>query len=160
MKVIAQNEVEIRIANSTKPISNSNFYYPLNSLDDRIFEVLLYSIFTKRNENENSKFHAYCEDVILMQGVGEKGMDCVLSKDNKITGIIQCKKYSSNLSPVLILNELTKFALHFHLNRDKFIDKENFKYFFATSTGYSGKSLELKQKIKDKSFIKQHSPNG
>ncbi len=155
-KHITSREIDIIVANANKPTSYSNYEYPINSLNDRVFEILLYSIFTKRNENENSKFHNFCDEVILMPGVGEKGMDSILKKESKISGVIQCKKYSRNLSPDLILTELTKFAIHYHVDSDSFVKAEEINYFIATSTGYSLNSIQLKDKLKDKTFISEY----
>ena len=100
MKQYQQDEIEILISNATQPRANSNSSYPLNSLDDRIFEVLTYSIFKNRLLAEDKALKKRFDNVILMQGIGEKGMDCILMKNNKIASVIQCKKYKSNKRPI------------------------------------------------------------
>lgn len=37
MRVIKQNDIEIKIADAEKPVIYSNYAYPFNLLDDRIF---------------------------------------------------------------------------------------------------------------------------
>jgi hypothetical protein len=155
-KIIDSKEIENRIANATKPISNSNYKYPLNQLDDRVFEILTYSIFKKRLQSENGKVHDIYDDVILMQGVGEKGMDCMLIKNNKTSGIIQCKKYASNLNHTVLLKEIIKFAIHYYIDNSLFLPIDCLRYYIATTTGYTGKAIELKQKLNDKSFLKEN----
>ncbi|WP_159745762.1 restriction endonuclease, partial [Chryseobacterium sp. 8AT] len=109
---INQDTIETTILTANKPTAISNSPYPLNSLDDRVFEILTYSIFKKRISEKDTEIYPIYDDVLLMQGVGDKGVDCVLTKENKFSAFIQCKKYSKNLSDSQILLELTKFSLH------------------------------------------------
>jgi NACHT domain len=153
MEAIKTDDIEVQIANAQKPSALSNYSYPFNDLDDRIFEILTYSIFKKRIETEDFALNKRFDDVSLMQGVGEKGMDCILTKNHKIGAVIQCKKYSKNLSDIIILEELIKFSIHFFLEKTKFSSENKFKYFIATSTGYTAKALQLAALLSDKSFI-------
>lgn len=146
LKVQPEN-IEILTANVIKPKSYSNFSYPINSLDDRIFEILTYTIFKRRIISKDKELSPIYDDVLLMQGVGEKGMDCVLTKNNKFAAFIQCKKYSKNLNEKQVLIELVKFCMHFISNKDDFTSSENFKYILATSTGFGGKALLLLEKL-------------
>jgi hypothetical protein len=155
MKQLEQSEIEVLIANAKNPIALSNYSYPLNDLDDRIFEILTYSVFKRRLADK--AFKNRFDDVSLMQGVGEKGMDCVLLKKNRIVATIQCKKYAKNLSDTTILSELIKFSIHFFLDKSRFDLSEKFKYFVATSTGYTGKALKLPEQLKDKSFLQSYN---
>lgn len=91
-----------------------------------------------------------------MQGVGEKGMDSVLIKNGKITSVVQCKKYKVNLSDKLILTELIKFSLHILSNSTEFELGNDFTYFLATSTGFTGKSNLLPSSLKNGSFTKEY----
>jgi len=153
---IQQDEIEIIISNAQKPKSIANSGYPLNDLDDRIFEILTYSVFKKRLVVEKPLKKRF-DDVILMQGVGEKGMDCVLFKKSKIASIIQCKKYKANLSEKLILSEIIKFSLHVLVNPTAFELGNNFTYFLATTTGYTGKSNLLPNSLNSGAFTKEYN---
>lgn len=153
MNIIKQDDIEILIANAQKPIAHTNYSYPLNSLDDRVFEILTYSVFKKRIQAKDAELEEKYDDIILMQGVGEKGFDCMLTKQQKIVGAIQCKKYSKNLSDSVILSELIKFAIHFSLDKDRSFQSRKFSYFVATSTGYTGNAIRLLESLKDKSFL-------
>jgi len=153
MNIVKQDVLEVFLANADKPISLSNFTYPLNSLDDRVFEILTYTIFKKRIAIREKAVQEY-EDVQLMQGVGEKGMDCILTRNQKISAVIQCKKSSKNLSKNIILEEVAKFAIHVLLDPKRFSSSKEFKYFMATSTGYTGDALKLLEEINDKNFFK------
>lgn len=152
-KVFPEN-IEIEVANATKPQVVSNFPYPLNALDDRIFEILTYTIYKKRIADKDKELFPLYDDILLMQGVGEKGMDCVLTKRNKFAAFIQCKKYSKNLTEQQIILELVKFCLHFYLNKENFTYPKKFKYIIATSTGFSGNALQLLEKLTTKSGVK------
>ncbi|HWD87039.1 MAG TPA: NACHT domain-containing protein [Mucilaginibacter sp.] len=155
-KIIKQEEIEITISNSNKAVAYSNIGYPLNDLDDRIFEILTYSIFKCRLLVGEKPLIKLYDDVVLMQGVGEKGVDCFLKKGDKITAIIQCKKYSKNLSEAIIVNELVKFCLHLIIDSSNFELNKKFTYYIATSTGFTGKANLLYAKIHNKNFFKTY----
>jgi hypothetical protein len=152
-KTINVEDLELVVANASKPISNSNFSYPLNNLDDRIYEILTYSLFKRKIENNDLEIVTKFDNVVLMQGVGEKGMDCILLKNNKIVGLVQCKKYSKNLSDGIIIKEIVKFCLHFFLDKERFDIQRRFTYYLATTTGFTGKSIDLIQRLGDKSYF-------
>mgnify|MGYP001767572835 CR=1 FL=1 len=48
MKTYSQEDIEITIANAKKLLSFSSITYPLKELDDRLFEILIYSLFKKK----------------------------------------------------------------------------------------------------------------
>jgi NACHT domain len=153
---IKNDEIEVIIANAQKPITLSNFSYPLNSLDDRMFEILTYSIFKNRIKNNDVTLDQKFEDILLMQGIGEKGMDCVFTNNHKIIGLIQCKKYAKNLTGSQILTEIIKFSIHYYLDKDRFKTVDKFKYYVATSTGYSSSAIELLELITNGTFVQKY----
>ncbi|MBL7809534.1 MAG: NACHT domain-containing protein [Saprospiraceae bacterium] len=152
MKQITQDEIEVYVANADKPNAFSNHSFPLNSLDDRVYEILTYSIFKQRLAAKDVNLINRYDDVILMQGVGEKGMDCILTSGGHISAVIQCKSYAQNLTDTLILTELIKFGIHFILDKLKFVNEKEFKYFIATTTGYSSKAIQLINLLKSRSI--------
>lgn len=156
MEEVKQDILEAFLANADKPTALSNFAYPLNALDDRVFEILTYSIFKKRIAIGEKAVQDF-GDVQLMQGVGEKGMDCILTKHQKIHAVIQCKKYSKNLSETIILEEIVKFAIHVFLDSKRFASPKQFKYFISTSTGYTASAIKMLEDIKEKTFFKSRS---
>lgn len=155
MKQIPQDEIEIVISNSLKPLAISNTRFPLNFLDDRLFEILTYSVFKERLIYEGALKKKY-DSVTLMQGVGEKGIDCFLSKRNKISSVIQCKRYKTNISDKQFLTELVKFTLHFILEPELFVAPNKFLYQFSTSTGYTNKTCLLPDIIKSDLFERDY----
>lgn len=156
LKIVNSDDVEIAIANAQKPTAFSNYKYPLNDLDDRIFEILTYSIFKRRIDFKDHLLIEKIDSVELMHGVGDKGMDCIFRKGTKIVGVIQCKKYSRNITDKIILHELIKFALFYYINRHQFSLPKNFRYIFATSTGFSEKALKLSVSFSDKNFHEKY----
>lgn len=84
---------------------------PYEKLSDREFEVLSYYLFKKNMVGENKEY----DNIDLMQGVGEKGRDCVLYKNGQVKGIIQCKhteKNNTRMDKPNTLKEIVKFALN------------------------------------------------
>lgn len=62
---------------------------PLEKLSPRAFERLLYCI-----NNEKIKqdlLSGFADKIELMQGVGERGRDCLFKKEGDVVGLIQCK---------------------------------------------------------------------
>lgn len=157
MTQIKSDEIEVIIANANKPTTLSNFSYPLNSLDDRIFEILTYSIYKNRIKNNDTTLDQKFEDILLMQGIGEKGMDCVFTNNHKIVGLIQCKKYAKNLTGSQILTEIIKFSIHYFIDKDRFNSVDKFKYYVATSTGYSASALRLLELITNGDFVNEYN---
>lgn len=63
--------------------------------------------------------------------------------DKKAAGLIQCKKFTTNLSPATVSEEIIKFALHAILDEELIPDLQNFTYYFAVSKGFSGTAISL-----------------
>ncbi len=157
MKQIKQEVIDGMIIKAKPPIAHSNRKYPLNFLDDRIFEVLTYSILKNRLKSKDTTLVKKFDEVVLMQGVGEKGMDCILYKNSQLKGIVQCKKLKSNLNDTIIVKELIKSILNIIVSFDHLMLEKNFTYFIATSTGYTGKALLLPKKLSSGAYFKENS---
>ncbi len=153
-KIISDEQIKKMLNDVNKPIAIANFPYPLNSLDDRTFEILTYTIFKQRILKKDLKLIKRFDDILLMQGVGEKGIDCVLTQNNKFAAFIQCKKYSRNLSDTQILLELVKFSIHFFLNKKSYDTSKKFTYYIATSTGFTNKALNLPEILINENSLK------
>lgn len=112
-------------------IANQSFPYNLIA-SDRRFEELLYSVIKLKIEKKS--FNGF-DQVGLMTGVRDKGRDCVLLKNGKNFGLVQCKKYNDNFSKTNFGEEIVKFALYSIVYPSLIHDKRNFIYFIAVSTG-------------------------
>jgi len=159
MNIITEEKIREKIKVTVKPTYHSNLSLPLNFLDDRIFEILTYDL-VKKLINSNDKFFKEFDNVQLMQGVGEKGMDCILLKNGKIQGIIQCKKYARNLSDTSIIEELTKFFMHFFTDNKDFSSSNKLNYYISTTTGFSGKAQSICNDINNNIFFDENRIKG
>lgn len=154
--VIEKPITEEELGMFVKPISyNNTTSFPYNELDDRSFEILLYMIF--KEQIKSDKHNNIFDEVSLMQGVGEEGRDCSLYLNGKSVGLIQCKLKKARLGKPEVIKEMVKFFLYYHLNRDLISDIENFTYYFAVSTGFSGPAIKLLDDFNTKIFEEEDS---
>jgi hypothetical protein len=87
---------------------NLQVTYPFGDLDDRSFELLLYSLAQSRAE----LFRFQYDQVSLALAGGDKGRDVVLFNNNLICGIIQCKRTKSRIDRPSLAKEILKFVMH------------------------------------------------
>ncbi|OQP40379.1 hypothetical protein A4D02_15805 [Niastella koreensis] len=141
MDVISLQKIEEELKKTHKPAIYEGLPLPLNELTDRSFEILLYHIYRERLLRKDEEIVTMCDTVSLMQGVGEQGRDIMFSRNGAITGVVQCKKYKNNLSSRDVGAEILKFVMNY-LNDDSLIgDLDDFTYYFAVSTGFSGATI-------------------
>ncbi|WP_118975919.1 AAA family ATPase [Taibaiella koreensis] len=120
---------------TNKPFAIDNQSFPYNFIaDPRRFEELLYSIFKLKIEKQELSDY---DDVSLMGGVAEQGRDCVLFRTGKAHGVIQCKKYASNLGKDEFGCEITKFVLYSLLDERLISDPKDFTYYIAVSKDFT-----------------------
>ncbi|TXD82114.1 AAA family ATPase [Subsaximicrobium wynnwilliamsii] len=114
-----------------------------NKLDHREFEEVVYHYF--KDQIDKDLYYGIYDNVELSSSVGERGADAMLFLDGKITGIVQCKKYKSNLTIDLVLSEIIKFLLYHILetqlsnkNTSSLInDIKDFSYYFVVSKDFT-----------------------
>jgi energy-coupling factor transporter ATP-binding protein EcfA2 len=136
---IEETEINETLDNMSKPTARSGDSFPLNDLPSgRIFEILLYQIF--KGKIENGEFPNKFDKIDLMQGSGEQGRDCVLTFNGKNVGVIQCKKWQKRLNESEAVPEIIKFVLNFLEDKTLIDDINNFTYYFAVSTGFTGET--------------------
>lgn len=124
-----------------KPIPIEGQSFPYRAIaNPRRFEELLYSIYKLKIErNELIQY----DSVSLMSGVAEQGRDVVLFKNGKSHGIIQCKKYDTNLGKAELGKEITKLALYSLLDDRIIPDRNNFTYYIAVAKDFVSTCREL-----------------
>lgn len=110
--------------------------FPFNLLTDRQFECLLQDLARSLKFKGDEQFGKF-DSAILMQGVGERGRDCALVRNGKHVGAIQCKRYQGRVSKPDAAREIIKFCLHAMLDKDLAPDPSDFKYVFASSSGFT-----------------------
>lgn len=118
-----------------RPIPYANKGFPYQGiLDPRRYEELIYSLY--KHELGLGIFKDF-DSISLLSGTSDKGMDCVLVKNNKNHGLIQCKRYEKNLSKDEVGLEITKFAMYSLIYSDLIYDPTDFIYFIASSRGFA-----------------------
>lgn len=129
--------VETLAITSAKPVAYSGQPFNFLGLTDRVFEILLYQIFKARIETNDYTLNEKYDNVVLMQGVSERGRDSFLTKKGKNVGVIQCKQINKNISKPEVLREILKFALHYTQDKSLATDLNQFTYYFAVSKGFA-----------------------
>lgn len=132
--VTYENPIILQAIAEQRPPAMANKSFPYNDLaDDRRFEELLYALF--QGKIKNSSFHGF-DGISLMSGVRDKGRDCSLTRNGKNHGLIQCKKYRSNIGKAIFGEEITKFAMYSLLEGKLIEDRDDFTYYIAVSQGF------------------------
>ncbi len=147
MMKIPNKQIEKEISGEHKPITIESGItsFPFSDLSDREFELLSYILIKEKIETNSFGNHS---DIALMQGVAERGRDCVLYQNNKVSGLIQCKKYQGRLTKPQFLKELIKFSL-FAIKDSKILpDRENFEYYLFVSHDVTEPALALIKSFK------------
>ena len=141
------NETLVNVPN--KPVAYNGQAFPLTDLNDRVFEILTYQIFKSRIETNDYTLGANYDAIHLMQGVGERGRDCFLTKKGKNNGIIQCKQISKNITKPEFLKEILKFVLHYVLDKTLISNLNRFTYYFVVSKGFAETTVNLAANFKE-----------
>jgi len=157
---IPEEQIQNELAGNYKPltIESGITTFPFSDLSDREFEMLSYLLIKERIEAKSFENHS---DIALMQGVAERGRDCTLYQNGKISGLIQCKKYQARLTKPQFLKELIKFSLFAIKDPEILPDRENFEYFLFVSYDVTEPTLTLIKSYKSeiKNEISNNSIN-
>lgn len=121
--------------------STGGFIYNLLP-SDRRFEELIYTLYKQKINNEES-WNFLFDDILLTAASGDGGADCILYKNEKAKGVIQCKKYANNITSTEVAKEVLKFLLYTIVEESLMLDTEDFHYFFVVSKGFSKPAIEL-----------------
>jgi len=142
MHKVSDQQTQEEIQSGYRPIvlDSSFAILPFNNLGDREFEILCYSLV---KEEIKKKKHQDLTDIVLMQGVGERGRDCVLYGKNGVSGLIQCKKYTGRLTKPQLLKELIKFSLYASKDSSILPNLNNFKYLIYVSNDFTEPANDL-----------------
>lgn len=135
-------ELEL-LEDQQKPTAYSGRKYPLEYLDSREFEILLYFIFKK--DIDSGQFADKFDAAQLMKGTSERGRDIILQKQKKNIGVVQCKRYMELVSKPELIREIIKFILHYLQDKTLINDTSDFTYYFVALKGFTEPTLELLQ---------------
>lgn len=141
-KKISNEQIKIESEAGFKPltIESGIALLPFSELGDREFELLSYLLV---QEEINESKHANINTISLMQGVSERGRDCVLYNQGKVAGLIQCKKYTGRLTKPQVLKEVIKFLLFATLDESLLPDPDNFEYKLYVSNDLTEPAITL-----------------
>lgn len=127
ISIVSNEQIEQEKQNNYKPqmISSGFDLLPFTDLSDREFELLSYLLVQKEiNKGKEMEFTS----IALMQGVGERGRDCILYKNSSLSGLIQCKNTKANLTRPATIKEIVKFILFSMLDSSIMPSPEHFHY--------------------------------
>ncbi len=150
MKRIEPEQIQEEMASFSKPTAYENQSFPYNDLDDRQFEILLYQLFKERIKK--GEYSEKFDDVYLMQGIHEKGRDCILVWKGLYVGLIQCKKYKNRLTRNQVGKEIIKFILYYLKHNSLISDLNNYTYFFAVSYDFAEEAINLFNELNRNDF--------
>jgi len=139
---ISEEQIQIEAKSGYKPlaIDSGIKLLPFSDLGDREFELLSYLLV----QQEISEFkHPNVTNISLMQGVSERGRDCVLYNNGVVSGLIQCKQYKARLSRPQTIKEILKFLLFSTLDDSLLPDSENFEYKLYVSNDFTEPTIAL-----------------
>jgi len=152
MNLLSDKQIELETKSIYRPlaIESGTTILPLSELGDREFELLCYLLVSSELKNLE---YSNIDNISLMQGVSERGRDCVLYNNSEVVGLIQCKKYNGRLTKPQVIKEIIKFILFSLLDKTILPNKENFEYNIYVSNDLNGVCIELlssfNEKIKD-----------
>lgn len=109
-KEFNSNEIEGELKLFKKPTKYEGSGYPYNDLEHRQFEILIYLIYEE--EIKTDKYKGEYDKAHLMQAVGERGRDVLLTYKGNYRGVIQCKNQKDRLAKSEISREIIKFVLY------------------------------------------------
>lgn len=141
-KKISEEQIKIESESGYRPlaIESGITLLPLSELSDREFELLSYLLV---QQEIGESIHTNITSISLMQGVSERGRDCVFYKNGIVSGLIQCKKYASRLSRPQAIKEIVKFLLFSTLDGDLLPDTDNFEYKLYVSNDFTEPTISL-----------------
>lgn len=125
--------------------------YPIEYIDSRDFERLLYFLF--QHEIAAGEHKGVYDAVVLMKGTGERGRDSILQYHGKNVGAIQCKRYTSLVTAPDMAREIIKFCLHAIQDEELVDTSQDFTYFFTALTGLNDPALTLYSEFNTKIII-------
>ncbi len=148
MRPIEFEQIQLEAESGYRPYALDPSYTPLpfSELGDREFELFSYLLIKEEIDCEE---HESYDNVSLMQGVGERGRDCVVYKDGDVAAIIQCKKYKSRVTKPSFLKELIKLLLHAYKDKSIIPKSGKIKYLFYISSDLTEPAITLTNKFSD-----------
>lgn len=132
---------EIDDIRNKPPAFAAQHTYPYWDLDDRVFEIIVYQIFSE--DIRTGHFDGQFDSCTLMTGVGEQGRDVKLLFRKTNAGLVQCKRLKGNFGRPEAAEEIIKFCLFALLDHSLISNPSSFVYYLAVANGFSGPAITL-----------------
>ncbi len=144
MERISNERLKQEIAAGYKPLALDAGLssLPYVELSDRDFENLVYCLIRSEIENQLEPIIEF-DDIALMQGVGERGRDCVLYGQGEVVGSIQCKNLKARMPRPTVIKELIKFLLFSLIDPSIKPATNRFIYHLYAPGGLTGPAIPL-----------------
>ncbi|MED4532932.1 ATP-binding protein [Metabacillus fastidiosus] len=153
LKKVSEALIDMENKNfKTKPfVFEKQIGFPYHDLQPRDFERLIFCLFRQEISNDNIED---CDEIQLMQGVGERGRDSLLLKKGEPVGVIQCKRYKNNINISEVGKEIIKFILHYTQDNKLIPNLNSFTYMFVVSYGFSENALNFINSLSSNTYNK------
>ncbi len=148
IEYISEDQVykEVQEFKDFKPTLYANRNAPLEYLSDREFEILVYHLYKSKISKRTLNF----DEILLMKGTKDLGRDCILIRDGRNYGVIQCKRYSEPVCKPSFVREIIKFLIHSINDKNLIHDSSDFTYYFIALKGINDPAIELYQDFNNK----------
>lgn len=153
MSLEFQNKELDNLKSITAPfLLESDDIPPFERIDAFSFEDLTY--FTIKQEiNQFGAWEGF-DEIVLLGGIKDQGMDCALFIDNEFKGVIQCKhsEKKTRLGKTRFVKEFLKFLLYGIKDGKIQGEIQDFKYYILASGGVTGDTIYLINDFKNNIF--------
>ena len=114
--------------------------FPFDQLDDRTFEVAIYSIY--HDEVIRRELGSFTSVALMREGK-DRGRDVALRTAGVNTGLVQCKRVQEAVTKPTLAREAIKYSLHAVLDPKLIGPDHPFRYWLASTAGVVEKASEL-----------------
>ena len=142
MPILKEKDVKVEL-NSVRPLSTVQPQlnrYPYLQLSSECFELLNYELFT--NSSPPSQ-HRSWDKALLMSSGSDAARDVTLYSNEKLVGIVQCKRHKNNISLSTVLKEISKCILYPEVDDELPKLTREIQYFLALAGQPSNRALEF-----------------
>jgi hypothetical protein len=114
---------------------------PMDHFSDDVFELFVGDLFNEMKDQDEFDWYDIAH---RFNGGADGGRDVLLHNRGVCVGAVQCKKYASNITLPMVLQELTKYFLHASFNTTmQPKEGEIFRWYLAASRGITTPGMEF-----------------
>lgn len=100
--------------------------FPFGELSHPDFETLVR--FLLEHELQQQDHGHRFTNVAQMPGVGDRGRDIILYRDDAVCGVVQCKRNKSRFTKRMLIKELVGFSMHALMDSSLIPNRHDFSY--------------------------------